>query len=416
MATYQNLSNFNGLQVGDIIEYTYTGAVLPITVKKGTYKLTAYGAQGGYRSSATYGGQGGSAIGTWTNATNNRIAFIYVGGSGNTGGQSGGFNGGGARETNPHPGGGGASDIRLDIDSLYHRLIVGGGGGSDGAANKGGAVGGGTTGASNTQSYGTGGGGGTQTAGGTGGNNNSGTFGQGGIGLYRGNGNGGAGGGGWYGGGGAYPDGSGDDDRGGGGGSGFTWTNQALTLPSGGVWGLTSADALTSTTLTQGDRSGNGLITIEILAMPQTYKLATDGTNTYGFAGEQWEIVEEGVNQPGVEIFLEHGVQNIVNFEGLPANSHLLIYDPDQNNDDYELNITSNPATQVITTKMGIALPFSTTAEQPSITKQVSGGTAEITNWSQAGNKVHIEITMTKPSLTATASVSEIKVPFHRGG
>ena len=69
MATYQNLPNFNGLQVGDIIEYTYTGAVFPIVVKKGTYKITAYGAQGGYRSSATYGGQGGSAIGTWANAT-----------------------------------------------------------------------------------------------------------------------------------------------------------------------------------------------------------------------------------------------------------------------------------------------------------------------------------------------------------
>lgn len=416
MATYQNLPNFNGLQVGDIIEYTYTGAVFPIVVKKGTYKITTYGAQGGYRSSATYGGQGGSAIGIWTNETNNRTAFVYVGGSGNTGGQSGGFNGGGDRQTNPYPGGGGASDMRLDTDSLYHRLIVGGGGASDGASNKGGAVGGGTTGEDNTSKYGTGGQGGTQTAGGGGGNNNSGTFGQGGTGLYRGGGNGGAGGGGWYGGGGAYPDGSGDDDRGGGGGSGFTWTNQALTLPTGGVWGLTSADALTSTTLTQGGRTGDGLVTIEILEMPQTYKLATDGTDTYGFAGEQWEVVIESNRQPDVEDFLEYGIQDIPNFEGLPANSHLLIYDPDQNDDDYELSITSNPTTQVVTTKMGIALPFSTTAEQPYITKQVSGGTAEITNWSQAGNKVHIEITMTKPSLTAMASVSEIKVPFHRGG
>ena len=147
-----------------------------------------------------------------------------------------------------------------------------------------------------------------------------------------------------------------------------------------------------------------------------TYKLATDGTDTYGFAGEQWEVVIESNHQPDAEDFLEYGIQNIPSFEGLPANSHLLICDPDQNDDDYELSITSNPSPQIVSTKVGIALPFSTTAEQPYITKQVSGGTAEITNWSQAGNKVHIEITMTKPSQTATASVSEIKVPFHRGG
>ena len=415
MAIYENLSNFNGLRVGDIVEYIYSGEVFPVTIKKGTYKITAYGAQGGYRSSSTYGGQGGSATGIWGNNANGRQVFVRVGGSGNTGGSNGGFNGGGARE-NSQPGGGGASDVRLDVDDLYHRLIVGGGGGSDGASNKAGAVGGGTTGANNTLNYGSGGGGGTQTAGGAGGNNNSGTFGVGGLGIYRGNGRGGAGGGGWYGGGGAYPDSSGDDDRGGGGGSGFVWTNQALTLPAGGVWGLPAEDALTSTTLTQGGRTGDGAVTIEIIAFPPLYKLATDGTDTYGYTGSEWEVVIASENEPDAQAFLDYGVFDIPNFEGLPADCHLLIYDPEQENKQYALNIESNPPDQVVTMKSGIALPFGTTAEEPTITVATDGGgTAVMTDWKQTGNKVKVEITMSKPDRDAKASVSEIKVPFHKG-
>ena len=208
------------IKVGDILDFTYTGTAQMVTLPKGKYILECWGAQGGYRSNAAYGGHGGYSIGTLT-LDKAAILYVYVGGSGNTGGASGGFNGGGSRPS--YHGGGGASDIRIGTDSLYARVIVAGGGGSDGASDKKGMHGGGTSGGSSSENYGTGGGGGTQTAGGTGGSGNNGTFGKGGAGLNRSSGYGGAGGGGWYGGGGAYPDSSGDDDRGGGGGSGFVW-------------------------------------------------------------------------------------------------------------------------------------------------------------------------------------------------
>lgn len=182
----------------------------------GKYKLEVWGAQGGYRSLSTNGGQGGYTSGEIILNNNDKL-YVYVGGSGN----SGGFNGGGIR-TIGH-GGGGATDIRLN-DSLYSRIIVAGGGGSDGAVNKPGGAAGGLSGQSRSESCGSGGVGGTQTLAG----NYRASFGLGGSGLSASSGNGGAGGGGWYGGGGVNPDGSGDDDRGGGGGSSFAYTAQAI--------------------------------------------------------------------------------------------------------------------------------------------------------------------------------------------
>ena len=218
--------------VGQTFLYAYTGSATQIEIKDpGVYKLEVWGAQGGYRSSSSYGGLGGYSVGE-VSLTSGTILYIYVGGAGNTGGTSGGFNGGGTRST--YSGGGGATDMRIGGTSLYNRFIVAGGGGSDGAANKAGGYGGGLTGESRTDSYGTGGGGGSQTTGGTGGSGNGGTYGAGGTGLYYASGYAGAGGGGWYGGGGAYPDGSGDDDRGGGGGSGYVWTSSTSgNKPSG---------------------------------------------------------------------------------------------------------------------------------------------------------------------------------------
>lgn len=215
-----------------VTNYAYTGAKQTITLKPGRYKLECWGAQGGYRSSSSYGGLGGYSVGE-ISLEKQTTLYVYVGGSGNTGKTNGGFNGGGKRST--YNGGGGATDIRVGMDSLYARVIVAGGGGSDGATNRNGMYGGGETGGTATQNYGSGGGGGTQTAGGTGGNSNPGTFGQGGEGKSANSGYAGAGGGGWYGGGGSYPDGSGDDDRGGGGGSGFVWTGQ--NAPSGYLLG-----------------------------------------------------------------------------------------------------------------------------------------------------------------------------------
>ena len=213
--------------VGGKTEFSYTGDVQTFTAPAtGLYQLQVWGAQGGYRYYPANGGKGGYSEGT-IELQEGETLYIYVGGSGNAGGTAGGFNGGGSRGT--YAGGGGATDIRVEGDSLYNRIIVAGGGGSDGATNKPGKAGGGLEGISATESYGSGGSAGTQTYGG----DYYSAFGLGGSGTSQSGGYGGAGGGGWYGGGGAMPDGSGDDDRGGGGGSGFVYTDSSTSPVSG---------------------------------------------------------------------------------------------------------------------------------------------------------------------------------------
>ena len=305
------------IKTGDILNYAYTGAVQFVTLPKGVYKLEVWGAQGGYRSNSSYGGKGGYSVGTITITQPTNI-FIYVGGSGNTGGTSGGFNGGGARRT--YKGGGGASDMRIGQDSLYARVIVAGGGGSDGASNKTGMYGGGITGGSTTAGYGTGGYGGTQTgvsssswqttAHSTSTTTQAGAyagFGFGGNGIYRSKGYGGAGGGGWYGGSGSYPDGSGDDDRGGGGGSGFVWTGS--NAPSGYLLGskyyLTNASTIAGNASmpsisggTETGHTGNGyaritVIKVRSLNLPVNIGGAwKDANEAFVNIGGTWKAVE----------------------------------------------------------------------------------------------------------------------------
>lgn len=257
------------LSVGQKLNYTYTGAKQSVTLPPGTYKLEVWGAQGGYRTDSSKGGKGGYSAGT-IKITVETTFYIYVGGAGGSSTSAtstvitGGFNGGGYRYG--YKGGGGGTDIRVAVDSLYARVIVAGGGGSCGNSSKTGMYGGGTNGGAATESYGSHGEGGSQT-----GNtanttvatsqyktnstsNWPGGFGFGGFGVYASSGYGGAGGGGWYGGCGAVPDGSGDDDRGGGGGSGYVYTSSsASNYPSGCK--LNSSHYLTSTMLKGGNES-----------------------------------------------------------------------------------------------------------------------------------------------------------------
>lgn len=241
------LTNIIGNQNTNSYNFEYTGTEQIYTIPKaGRYKLEVWGAQGGYRASSDNGGTGGYSSGIIELEKKTNL-YIYVGGSGKTGGTTGGFNGGGRRTS--YPGGGGASDIRINSNSLYARVIVAGGGGSDGASHNPGGFAGGLIGQSRTDSYGTGGSGGTQTQAGE----FRATFGNGGSGIGEGNGYAGAGGGGWYGGGGSTPDASGDDDRGGGGGSGYVYTEQtAENYPNECL--LNSSYYLTETELI----SGNG--------------------------------------------------------------------------------------------------------------------------------------------------------------
>lgn len=297
---------------GDIINFPYTGAKAEAILPGGRYKLECWGAEGGYRSSQTYSGKGGYSVGE-IDLEEETAIFVYSGGSGKTGGSSGGFNGGGKRST--HPGGGGASDIRIGVDSLYSRVIVAGGGGSDGASAKKGMYGGGEAGGSSTENYGTGGYGGTQT-----GNtwittvqptetssssNAYAGFGFGGNGVLYSSGHGGAGGGGWYGGSGAYPDSSGDDDRGGGGGSGFVWTG--LNAPSGYLLGdsyyLTNASTVAGNTAflspagtNETGHTGDGYVRITVLELypvlpirPKNFRQVSRDFFEIGLA---WDVVE----------------------------------------------------------------------------------------------------------------------------
>ena len=105
------------------------------------------------------GGKGAYSEGYIT-LNDNTAVYAYVGGSGNTGGITGGFNGGGPRAT--YAGGGGASDIRIGNDSLYARVIVAGGGGSCGNSSYYGGYGGGSVGQDAGSGYGSIGYGGTQ--------------------------------------------------------------------------------------------------------------------------------------------------------------------------------------------------------------------------------------------------------------
>ena len=239
----------------DPINFDYTGSVQTWEVPVGVtqVKLEVWGAQGGYRSSSTYGGKGGYSVGTYSSVTQGQTLYVYVGGAGGNSSSNssrvnaGGYNGGGYRYG--YKGGGGATHIATasgllkDLSSNRDAvLIVAGGGGSDGATNKQGMYGGGTTGGSSTQSYTANssycGKGGTQNYSGYSNSytittqatsgltsntiaNYCGGFGFGGGGVYLSSGYGGAGGGGWFGGSGTVPDSSVDDDRGGGGGSGY---------------------------------------------------------------------------------------------------------------------------------------------------------------------------------------------------
>lgn len=214
------------IKTGDILNFDYTGAVQSITLPKGIYKLECWGAQGGNgcTDNSYTGGKGGYSIGTIS--LNTKITlYIYVGGrgvsseaSGSGAIRAGGFNGGGSgrdwSSTNHGgSGGAGATDIRINQDSFYARVIVAGGGGGasdDGNGGSGGGVSGISTGASA----------GTATSG-------SG-FGQAAASSYT-SGECGGGGGGWYGG---Y--GGGSENIPGGGGSGYVYiSSTASNYPSG---------------------------------------------------------------------------------------------------------------------------------------------------------------------------------------
>ncbi len=151
------------------VQFNYTGSMQSWVVPPCVYTINVViaGAKGG----GTNGGNG-ARITANIAVTPGQTLYIYCGGMGNLGSNSGGWNGGGTGHNSwgnySSWGGGGASDIRINGTALLNRVIVAGGGGgrSGGSSPVCGAVANCNNGGQGCNTYGTGGGGGTQTAGG----------------------------------------------------------------------------------------------------------------------------------------------------------------------------------------------------------------------------------------------------------
>lgn len=148
-----------GLAVGTVFDFDYTGSVQSVDLPAGKYKLQCWGAQGGtsYESSNAVGSKGGYSEGILT-LTSAKTLYVFVGGKGSRGSTTslinGGWNGGGASIGYSEYGssgnygyscpacGGGATDICTTTSSMSYssgrtnrssasllsRMIVAGGG------------------------------------------------------------------------------------------------------------------------------------------------------------------------------------------------------------------------------------------------------------------------------------------------
>lgn len=226
----QNNATFNF--TGQVQEW-----VVPACVYEACFEIR--GAKGG-----GINGGNGARITACIPVNPGELYYIYIGGMGTQGTNSGGWNGGGNGQNSTGNGqaswgGGGATDIRFGGQTLASRLIVAGGGGgrSGGSTPVCGGASNCVNGAPGCNTFGAGGGGGTQTAGGNGGapwagtppGGQAGTLGQGGNGGFWNDASGGGGGGGRFGGGGGGNDGCcSGANAGGGGGAGSS------LMPAGG--------------------------------------------------------------------------------------------------------------------------------------------------------------------------------------
>jgi gliding motility-associated-like protein len=240
------------------VTFNYTGNVQTWTVPPCVNSIQVFvaGAKGG-----GINGGNGVVLNSTLTVSSGQVLNIFVGGIGNQGNNSGGYNGGGTGYASSDGninyaswGGGGASDIRISGTALTNRIIVAGGGGgrSGGSSPVCGGAANCLDGGQGCSTFGTGALGGTQFAGGAGGTpwastppgGSPGALGVGGQAGYWQTASGGGGGGGYYGGGGGGNDGCCTGANGGGGGGG----GSSLLPPGGTCLGATN--------------SGNGYVTI----------------------------------------------------------------------------------------------------------------------------------------------------------
>ena len=340
----------DSLMTDDIITFPCVGRSEHIRLMPGIYNFECYGGDGGFRNYYYLypnNSRGGYAAGTFE-TTIPREAYINVGGSGlfaNWIDQTWcvkynptmSYNGGGrpGSTSQASTAGGGGTDIRIDTDSLYARIIVAGGAGSEGRGSSLGGHGGGEVGGwASWETYGTTPGPGTQTESPY---NSSaadicGAFGVGGNGKFDSDGYGGAGGGGWFGGSGTWPDGSSDDDEGGCGGSGYVLLPNSFK-PSGYL--LTDpSDCLTDTALTAGGNNlptGRSLVRITVVGIKSKFLCSNmDMTNFYRFndISSEWESF--AYELPSDDDFNTYGSSYIVNDIGLPDDYKIIFKAPSE--------------------------------------------------------------------------------------
>lgn len=309
---------------GDTIEFYSTANMEHITLPAGTYKLECYGGNvfTWCHNNDEYTPKGGYACGELRSYENKEIV-VNVGGRGmqsagygkfitNTSDYAlkmypyGGYNGGGS-PTSPFyriSHGGGATDMRIDGDTMYHRFIVAGGAGSNGyrstnqqgyGGNGGGAVGG--DGSPSVRYYNNGPG--TQTESPSDIQPSvAGSFGQGGSSTVNGNYYPGTGGGGWYGGSGAVYDYPGT------GGSGYVLTEDSYK-PDGYL--VDDKYRLSETSLVQGgntreDQQPFAKITVIELLTP-IIAHDNDGYKYYDQSISRWRLIRPQPSQLTKDMF-----------------------------------------------------------------------------------------------------------------
>lgn len=353
------------LRSDDEITFPCVGKTEELILSPGTYELECYGGDGGlrrYHFANTTNSRGGYSKGI-LNTHSSRNAFVTVGGNGlfaNTVNPEWGlkynptlsFNGGGSPNSTSSyaTAGGGATDIRLDENSLYSRLIVAGGAGSEGRQDSFGGNGGGLTGnKASWDTYGTTPGPGTQTESPY---NSSypeicGGFGYGGSGSHVNDGHGGAGGGGWFGGSGTRPDGASDDDEGGCGGSGYVLTETSFK-PDGYL--LTNPqDYLTDTELVTGGNNltrGRTLAKIKVLKIKRFMMCSDENMETfYRFDSDNSQWIPFKYEMPTDEEFYEYGITDISSDEGLPNKYKIIFKSDDELDEGVGVSVVPNEQT-----------------------------------------------------------------------
>ena len=326
------------LKRDDVITFPMIGRTEYLSLPPGEYNMQVYGASGSISYNRSHFSKGGYSHGILT-LMNAHDIYVNVGGCGlcNLTEYPVSFNGGGKPTSDSFTNkkyGGGASDIRIDYDSLYSRIIVAGGSGAEGGNGGYGGTGGGESGGVHTGSLtnGTNYGPGTQTSAGTSESAASycGHFGQGGNQSSNGY---APGGGGWYGGSGN----SGTSSGGGSGGSGYVLTEQSYK-PDGYIanneeFYLTNAETI------QGGNSlpfGQVMIQIKVNSIMQDM-LCRDshGLKYFNTETNEWTTCPISLSK---EAFDEYGSYTTT-FDGLDDKFEVLFYDENQDLDKLVMNV-----------------------------------------------------------------------------